>query len=88
MSKGELGKRIKQKILDGEGKVSFAFGITPILEECITELLNGQPELSPQTIRWVERWFNKLNYNAKQTGPIWRENVLENTAQEGEKPEC
>jgi hypothetical protein len=57
VSEGELGKRIKQKILDGEGKVSFSFGIKPILEECLHELLRGQPDLSPQTLRWLDYEF-------------------------------
>jgi hypothetical protein len=57
MSEGELGKQLKQKILDGEGKVSFAFGVSPILDTCLENLLRGQPELSPQTLRWLKFWF-------------------------------
>ena len=57
MSEGELGKRLQQKIKDGEGKVSFAFGVKPILDECLTWFLEGQPEVSPQTMRWLKVWF-------------------------------
>ena len=57
MSEGELGKRIKQKIKDGDGRVSFAFGIKPILDEALQDFLSGQPEVSPQTMRFLEIWF-------------------------------
>jgi hypothetical protein len=53
----ELEKQIKHKILDGEGMVSFAFGIKPILDDCLQDLLRGHPELSPQTMRWLNKWF-------------------------------
>ena len=57
MSEGELGIRIHQKVIDGNGKVSYAFGIRPIIEVCLKDLLDGSPELSPQTLRWLRRWF-------------------------------
>jgi hypothetical protein len=57
MSEGELGKRLQQKIKDGEGKVSYSFGVKPLLDECLTDLLRGQPELSPQTMRWLNKWY-------------------------------
>lgn len=74
---GELGRRIKQKILDGEGKVSYAFGVKPILDACLNDLIRGQPELSPQTLRWLEFWFdfqlrrdvvNPLSWNKSNIG--------------------
>jgi hypothetical protein len=70
MSEGELGKKIKQKILDGDGKVSFAFGIAPILDEALKEFLNGQPEVSPQTLRFlqIEFGFNPDTYDWKRQG--------------------
>jgi SOS response regulatory protein OraA/RecX len=33
LSESELGKKIKAKIFENQGKVSFAFGIAPILDE-------------------------------------------------------
>jgi hypothetical protein len=36
-NQAELYERIRQKIKDGEGKVSFAFGIEPILNEAKVE---------------------------------------------------
>jgi hypothetical protein len=62
LKQGELSQRIKEKIREGsngfgETKVSFTFGISPILDECLKDLLRGQPELSPQTMRWLNKWF-------------------------------
>jgi hypothetical protein len=37
MSEGELGYKLKAKIVEGQGRVSFAFGIKPILEETRAE---------------------------------------------------
>lgn len=28
-----------------------------IIKECLDDLLRGQPELSPQTLRWLKRWW-------------------------------
>jgi len=29
-----------------------------IVDECLKDLLRSSPELSPQTLRWLKRWFN------------------------------
>jgi hypothetical protein len=31
--------------------------IKQIVDDCLTNLLHGQPELSPQTMRWLNKWF-------------------------------
>jgi hypothetical protein len=57
MIEGKLAQKIKVKVSENQGRVSFAFGISPILDECLADLLRGQPELSPQTMRWLNNWF-------------------------------
>jgi hypothetical protein len=38
MSEGKLGQKLKAKILENQGKVSFAFGVVPIIDEAKAEL--------------------------------------------------
>jgi hypothetical protein len=41
----------------GELKRRLVVSTYPILDECLKDLLHGQPELSPQTMRWLNKWF-------------------------------
>jgi hypothetical protein len=71
MSEGELGKRIKAKIGEGNSgfgdtKVSFAFGIAPILEEAKADFQKMYDEANKtfgvsyeeETQIW-DAWFKK-----------------------------
>jgi hypothetical protein len=62
---GLIGEKIKAKVFENQGKVSFAFGIAPILDEAKAELLtivnSGVPlnltEYSCLIVKWFEKWF-------------------------------
>lgn len=63
----ELENKIKQKIKDGEGRVSFAFGIKPILDEAKAEFPDintwskgdSYEDAEQKYLDAVEAWFKK-----------------------------
>jgi hypothetical protein len=59
---GELGKKLKEKIFENQGKVSFAFGIAPILAEAKSDLrktlaTNQKVDVGIILMDWYEKWF-------------------------------
>jgi hypothetical protein len=80
MNEGELGKRIKQKIIDGEGLVSYSFGIVSIINEAAV-CFSDKNELSSEEFEkavheWFRYWFvtpddpipNPLGWNKANHG--------------------
>lgn len=64
MSEGELGQRIKAKVFENQGKVSFAFGIAPILDEAKADLqksIVNHPKVDVGIILmdWYEKWMER-----------------------------
>jgi hypothetical protein len=62
LTKGYFAKFLKQQTEFIRNDPREEFCLTPmvvelILKECLTDLLRGQPELSPQTMRWLNKWF-------------------------------
>jgi hypothetical protein len=66
--KGELHKKLKKSLNTPKPTLYFdtayqqivilwGYEIRPIVSECLQDLLKGQPELSPQTMRWLNKWF-------------------------------
>ncbi len=57
---GEIMKRISKlrwKLEGGKyGRITSKM-IDDILNNAKYDLLKGSPQLSPQTIRWLEKWF-------------------------------
>ncbi len=69
-----MSKLLKEKLehffCESEDKAQnelHSVWIRKTIDEMKIELLRGSPELSPQTIRWFERWLGEIGYNAKQT---------------------
>jgi hypothetical protein len=66
--KGKLHEQLKNSINNPQPTFYFdtalqkvvtlwGYEIRPIVKECLQDLLRGQPELSPQTMRWLNKWF-------------------------------
>lgn len=59
---GLLGEKLKAKIFENQGKVSFAFGIAPILDEMkadLEKIITDYPkvEVGLVLMDWYEKWL-------------------------------
>ena len=60
MNESLLREKLEHYFCEGEDKARnelHANWIRKVVEECLHDLLRGQPEISPQTIRWLKNWF-------------------------------
>jgi hypothetical protein len=63
---GLIGEKIKAKVFENQGKVSFAFGIAPILDQVKEEISATfkQPDATPQDMQncldVLRKWFGEI----------------------------